>query len=103
MHERVHPPVEQAVLLLEGGYVEGAGGVVYPATPVRSAEPSQLVVLGGRVPLAAPLGTGHPHHVQQIPLPPANLHAHDRGCAALYGLRTLLSYCQEHWGDFRWV
>lgn len=72
MHERVHPPVEQAVLLLEGRYVEGAGGVVYPATPIRSAETSKLVVLGGRVPLAAPLSAGYPHHVQQIPLPPVN-------------------------------
>lgn len=90
MHERVHPPVEQAVLLLEGGYVEGTGGVVYPATPVRSPEPSQLVVLGGRVPLAAPLGARHPHHVQQVPLPPANLQAHDRRCAAFCGLKSLL-------------
>lgn len=83
MHERVHSPVEEAVLLLEGGYVEGAGGVVYPAAPVRRTEPSQLVVLGGRVPLAAPLGAGHPHHVQQVPLPPANLHADDRACHAV--------------------
>lgn len=73
VHDGVDAPVEEAVLVLEGGDVEGARRVVHAAALVRAAEASQLRVLDGGATLATPLGARHAQQVHQLSLPPLDV------------------------------
>ena len=72
VHDSVYSPVKQSILLFETRNVEGAGGVMHSAALVGPIEAPQVSVLGGTLPLPAPLGAGDAEQVHQLPFSPAS-------------------------------
>lgn len=86
VHQRVHTPIECAVLLLEARYPERTGKVVLATATVGARPAAHLGVALGRVALAAPLGARHAHQAAQV----ATLAAVDGGGSGGGGIRRVL-------------
>lgn len=63
MHQRVHAPIEEAVLGLETHNPEWARFVMLSTAPIGFRVATHLRVLFGRVALAAPFGAGHSQQI----------------------------------------
>lgn len=70
MHERVDPPVEEAVFGLETANPKRTGEVVPPAAPIRPGEAAQTRILVGGVALSTPLRPGDAEDVGKVALVP---------------------------------
>lgn len=68
VHERVHTPVVQPVLILHAPDPEGAAEVMHATAAVSPRVSSQLGVPGGGVSLATPLGAGDTEELRGVTL-----------------------------------